>query len=387
MHLRVEPKLNNIKIKVVRGKEGLSSIREDWQRLTESMANKEFFQLYQWHRSYIDTIENSPLKVYFILMYQNRTLIAVFPLKNVTRKFFGFKFNVLEVPDHDHIDLSDFIYKNRSVAQKTVELLVNHLRHSAEFEWDCICLPHYLEDSPTFSYCEDHSYSFVLYENNGRCDYLMSGSYEEMQLRFSKNFRGNLRKARNKLLCMKNVQFVSTRDKIELNNYYGQFLDVESSGWKGKDGSCTAIKLHPELESFYSALIDNFLEINGCEINLLQIDKKSIAAQFCLIVDDTLYVLKIGHDEKYSKIAPGNMLLENLIEKSASDDDIKKINLISGSPWHTDWMPEFINVFRMYIFNKTVAGLFAYYTLKSKRRIRLIYQKYIKRLERKKNKT
>jgi len=378
--------LKNINIRVVRGKDGLSSIREDWLQLTESMKDKRFFQLYHWYRSYIDTIENSPMKVLFILMYQDKIPIAIFPLKNITRKLFGFKFNVLEIPDHDHINLSDFIYKNRNIAKKTIELLISYLRYSADFNWDYICLPHFLEDSPTFSCCADYWYPFVLHENNGKCDYLASLPYKEIQHRFSKNFKGNLRKARNKLRRMENVKFVSTRDKTELKKYYKQFLDVEASGWKGKHGTGTAIKLNQELEAFYSSLIDNFGKINSCEINLLQIDKESIAAQFCLIVDGVIYVLKIGHNEKHSKTAPGNMLLENLIEKSVSDD-IEKINLVSGSPWHTDWKPESVKVFRMYIFNKTVAGLLAYFLLKSKNIIRPVFRKYANRLGRKKNKT
>ena len=254
--------MKNITIRVVRGKDGLSSIRADWLRLAESVENKQFFQLYHWYKSYIDTVEKTPLKIYFILMYQDRTPIVIFPLKNVIKKLFGFKFNVLEVPDHDHINLSDFIYKNWSVAQKTIELLIIYLRHSADFNWDYIYLPHFLEDSPTFSYCEEHSYPFALYENNGKCDYLASVPYKDMQHRFSKNFKGNLRKARNKLRRMENVQFVSTHDKGELKNYYEHFLDVEASGWKGKHGTGTAIKLNQKLKAFYSSLIDNFLKIS-----------------------------------------------------------------------------------------------------------------------------
>jgi len=378
---------NNFKIRVVRGREGLLSIKKDWLELTELVLNKKYFLYYQWYESYINTIENDYHAVFFFIIYKNKTPIAIFPLKKVERRILGIKFSVLEVPDHDHIDLSDFIWGNCDDAQKSVDLFIDNLRYCRDFHWDFVCLPHLLEDSQTLNYLQSCFYPLIVSEFIGWCDYLPSIPYEKIHNSFSNNFKGNLRKARNKLLRMKNVEFISSRNKIDLQHYYKQFINMEASGWKGKDGTKTAIKLHPELTAFYSSLLEEFSKIDGCEINLLKISGECIAAQFCLFVDSTIYVLKIGHDEKYSKLAPGNMLLENLLQRSAADEDIEYINLISGSKWHADWKPLSHKVFRMYIFNKTVTGFWAYHMIKLRKLAKPIYQKYIKQLICNKNKT
>ncbi len=67
-----------------------------------------------------------------------------------------------------------------------------------------------------------------------------SRPFDETFSALSKNFRGNLRKARNKLAKLEGVEFVSARGPEELASALEVFLDVEASGWKGASGTGTA---------------------------------------------------------------------------------------------------------------------------------------------------
>jgi CelD/BcsL family acetyltransferase involved in cellulose biosynthesis len=65
-----------------------------------------------------------------------------------------------------------------------------------------------------------------------------------------------------------------------------------------------------------------------------------MAGQFCLRLGSTLYVLKIGYLEEHAALAPGNMLLERVIQSATEEAaPIRSFNLISGARWHDDWKP------------------------------------------------
>lgn len=240
-----------------------------------------------------------------------------------------------------------------------------------DLSWDVMCLPHVISDSPTMTAINSFPRQIALSEIAGRSDYLPCSPYEITSKTFSKNFRGNLRKARNKLQAMEDVRFVTAQKGDNLIKSFEDFLNVESSGWKGKKGSGTGIKLNPEAESFYRNLACSFSEFGRCEINLLKVNNQCVAGQFCLIVGETFYILKIGYDEYFSHLAPGNMLLENLLQRKANVDHLKYISLVTGSSWHVDWKPLSKKVMRVFLFNnKTLRGLLVKSILNAKDALR-----------------
>jgi CelD/BcsL family acetyltransferase involved in cellulose biosynthesis len=183
----------------------------------------------------------------------------------------------------------------------------------------------------------------------------------------SKNFRGSLRKARNKLLAMSGVDFVTAREVVELRAAFDEFLSVEASGWKGRGGKGTAIALHPKVEPFYRNLIDQFGPSGLCEINLLRVGNECISAQFCIAVRDIYYVLKIGYDEKHAVLAPGNMLLEHLLARLRSEGRMRVVNLVSDADWHTSWRPVRTPQFEIVCANNTLRGLAAIALLRARK--------------------
>lgn len=96
-----------------------------------------------------------------------------------------------------------------------------------------------------------------------------------------------------------------------------------------------------------------------CEINVLRARGQCLAAQFCLLTDDTKYVIKIGYDEAYARCAPGNLLFEWLLNDS-KERHFRFLNVISDAEWHLDWRPLSHQVSDLFVFNRTPAGLTAF---------------------------
>ncbi len=365
-------KQQKITIKSFKGRDGLLLIKDDWIQLTNAIK-KRFLHLYQWYESYVNSIGKHEKEIIFIVLYQEESPILIFPLNISCRKILGFTFDTLEIPDHPHIDLSDIISKNNIDFSEAIKLIQQHLREVIYIKYDYIFLPHLLADASCYHFLYNLSSHLTAWENAGKCDYITVNSYPAVYERYSKNFKRRLKKARKKLLELPNVLFISAKGGSDLDKSYEEFLTVEASGWKGEQGNCTAIKLHPELREFYRTLAYNYAKFNGCEINLLKIGNHCIAGQFCLKVEETIYVLKIGYDEAYSHIGPGNILLENLIERAAEDKTLRYVNLITGSEWHALWKPKHFKVIRAYIFRKSFLGLVAFFLVKTRKLIRAIF--------------
>lgn len=174
------------------------------------------------------------------------------------------------------------------------------------------------------------------------------------------------------------VEFVTAFDTETLSPAFDEFVDVEASGWKGRIG--TAIQADRRLMGFYRSLIDGFTPTGGVRINLLRVGGRCIAGQFCLKVDRSLYNLKIGYREDFSRLSPGNMLLEHVLKREFAAGDVDAVNLITGASWQRHWRPQTRKRFTAYAFNHTLRGGMSFRMSRGKAHLRPTYQRYIEPL-------
>jgi hypothetical protein len=137
-------------------------------------------------------------------------------------------------------------------------------------------------------------------------------------------------------------------------------MEVEASGWKGANGTGTAILLDTKLQAFYRQLLETFGQNGRCEINQLQIDGRITAAQFALIAGKTLYLLKIGYDQDFVEVAPGQLLLAHTVSRLHAEGEIETINLITDAAWHDRWRPAELTVYEASCFGNSLHGAMVY---------------------------
>jgi CelD/BcsL family acetyltransferase involved in cellulose biosynthesis len=363
---------------VFQGASGLAAIREDWKRVTCALDNPRFFHLYEWYESYLNTMSDSA--VYFVLARRKGAPVSVIPLVMSPQRLAGTKLRCLSLPHHPHMLLCDAPVTNEGADHITMRELITYLRRQRGIQWDVLFFPNLLEDSELLSTLNAGATALQISEPQSHCNYLPCLPPDELAARLSQNFRGNLRKARNKLMKLNRVEFISTRSPQDIDQALDQFLAVESSGWKGEAGERSAIKLGGRVLRFYQSLTRNFSRIGACEINLLRADGRCIAGQFCLLTGDTSYILKIGYDEAYAQAAPGNMLLEHTLHRYFREGAIKYVNLVTDALWHSGWRPLSYVVYRAWVFNITAAGLAAYSLLRAKGHFNYAYLHWLKPL-------
>ena len=345
---------------IVKGADGLESIRHAWKKLTAQNPRSRYFHTYSWHRAYLECLETNPDAMVFTLVYQGDLLEAIFPVRIVKKRPLGLPLRLLLVPSYPHMNLQDVVLSPRANNRGLLAELLQFLNGQRDYRCDAIQFGEVLEDSATLQLLEcDESLRITAFPTVS-CDYLPAFSEENLSNAVSRNLRGNLRKARRKLAKRSNVEFLSARDPAVLRQYFPQFLEIEASGWKGANGTQCAIKLHAPLGAFYGKLAEHFGAEEHCEINLLKVDDQIIAGQFTLIVGDTMYLLKIGYDEEYAELTPGNLLLARTLDRLSAEDDIRYLNLITDAVWHRRWRPSQTRVFECCLYGSSLMARLLY---------------------------
>lgn len=301
--------------------------------------------MYAWYQAYMEHLEADPDRAVFVLVHQGDELEAIIPLQKSRIRYCGILVPVLRTFRHSHFSLHDVLLDACLDHRHLVSELLAYLNSHADYACSVLQFDKFPDDSAIMDLMRNEESLSTSVIAAGACDYLTVRSSENLLGDLSRNFRRNLRKARNKLVKHASVEFLSTRETGNLRQFYEQFLEVEASGWKGPGGTRTAILLHPSLVAFYEHLLRAFGESGHCEINLLRVDGATIAAQFALDVGDTYYVLKIGYDEKHAELAPGNTLLAHVIERLSKEETIRNVNLITDTAWHDKWRPLHYDVF------------------------------------------
>lgn len=356
------------------GLPGLAEVRTDWRRVTETLTRPRFVHLYPWFEAYARTLADDPAALRVFVAYAGAVPTAVFPMIARSRKLGGLSLRVLEPANDLHLPLCDFVFEKTGANAGLTAALVDFLR-GADTSWDALYLPTLLDDSAAWFSLSSLALPRSIVEPGSDCDYLASFPFEQRLESLSKNFRGALRKARNKLTVEPDVEFQSITEPPELDAAFQAFVEVEGSGWKAAQGS--AINLIPRVHAFYRALVSGFAPLGGVEINLLRLGGRCIAAQFCLKVARCLYILKIGYDEQRAKLAPGNMLLENVLRRYGAGSDLDEVNLISNAEWHTDWKPLRHQRRTAIVFNRSPRGVAAYLAKHASRRLGPIYRAHV----------
>jgi CelD/BcsL family acetyltransferase involved in cellulose biosynthesis len=192
----------------------------------------------------------------------------------------------------------------------------------------------------------------------GNCDHLAIATVEDLHGHLSGNLRSKLRKWHRRLERRGPVSFERYDQPEQLDQAYHEFLEVESSGWKGVDGERTALKLIPAKREFYRRLLHNFAGFSTAAVCLMRLDGRAVAGQVLLESEGTIYQLKIGYDESYASCAPGNLLLDHVLKTAAQRSGIHTYNLVSGAQWHRRWRAASEARYRITLYRRTFTGRF-----------------------------
>jgi hypothetical protein len=366
-----------LRLQVFEGLSGIKQLAEDWRALFDDLSQPSYVQLWEWQYASLENAASNR-EVYFGALYDGKGLVAILPLEcKTTRRLAGlnlpFGVRVASFPDAIGVfHHGDILLQPRIHPRFDLVAVLEEFRSRIPRPWDATRFGPVLEDSTVstlFHASHTHRIHEVKFtETIGFSNALRTGNHEVFLGRLSKNFKGGLRKSRNKLAKLERVSVDWSCTQEALEAAFPQFLQVEASGWKGKSG--TAIDFNPLAKGFYAGLLPS----GRARINLLLHGNKAIAGQLGIVVGERYYLLKIGYDESYSQEAPGNLLLEHLLQKLAVDPSIRYIDLVTDQPWHASWQPARRRVLSHQVIHNISLGVTVLAAVKGKRLLRPLVQ-------------
>lgn len=363
-----------LSVDAVSGADALAAVAGDWCELAASRPRGPFYHWYGWWKCCVGILEPDPGAVTFFVARQDARPVAIVPLRLEADAGLGAR--LWRLPRHPHLPLADILCGDGVDAGELLAALLPALARRAGGAWDALVLEPVPAGSPLAEIGAPpgtrHWRTIVkICEEIPTC-----ASADEHRSRLSPNFRSNLSKARNKLRREPAVEFGAARQSGALEAALDDFVRLEAAGWKGREG--TAIAQDPRLFAFYRGLAQELGPQGRVVVNTLRVAGRLIAGQFCLQDDDTLYVLKLAYDEAWSRVAPGNMLLEHLVLNGGADG-VRRINLVGNPHWFRDWQPAGQDVHCHWVANGTVRGRALSGLLGAKRRLRPLYRRMLGR--------
>ncbi len=353
----------NLTLKVFRGVAGLRELAPQWSALAEQLTSPALSQYPEYYQAYTAAFSPQPDECFITAFYRDESLVAVMPMRAVRRKaivlgVWALKFPEIPMPIRDVLVLPGVSF------QGILHCLTEQLE--TETPWHYLHLARVLETSVVPSIGSISEKTLAVRRRVGNSHALDVSASGYIQTHLNSRARNNLRRNRKKLAGLGRYEFRTADSLPALETAFESFLDAEAAGWKSVRGGKRAVKLHRNQTDFYRDLMRRSAAQGRCHIHLLLLDGRAIAADYCILTKNSCYSLKHGYDEKFSSVAPGNLLREYTINYYCARPKIRSVDLISEQPWHLTWRPVRRKVFDIKIFKPTTLGRLLYYFFKSR---------------------
>jgi len=154
--------------------------------------------------------------------------------------------------------------------------------------------------------------SALVTERHGRA-ILRPQENSELYLRAAvrRDHRKDCRRKTRRLAERGNLEFDSLEFEGDVDTWIDEFLKLEESGWKGREGS--AFACNENTENYFVAIARAAFERDRLEMLALRLDGKPVAMKCNFSSMPGSFAFKIAFDEAYADYSPGFLLeIENV---------------------------------------------------------------------------
>jgi len=125
------------------------------------------------------------------------------------------------------------------------------------------------------------------------------------------------------------LEFTVANESIDIGDWIGSFLRIESSGWKGREGSAMACT-EPN-RRFFSEAVTNAFRANRLLMTALRLGGKTIAQNCYFRAGIGSFHFKPAFDEEYARFSPGFHMECELIHYLHSHPEIEWMDSCTSS--------------------------------------------------------
>ncbi|MEX8492366.1 GNAT family N-acetyltransferase [Sphaerotilus sp.] len=340
------------RFEILRGRQGFAALRPRWQALVDHLPRSTYLQQPGWIGGYLDSIAGPDESLHFVVASRGTELGGVLVLKRSAGLQAWLKPEV-EMVTGEHMVLADLVGDARD--HSLWPAMLDWLAQQRAMRWAVLRLPAVSASSALGQALPEPGAHRCLRTTRTQSAWLdCSQDMAHATQAVSKSFHQNLNRLTRRARTMGTLDYHVVSAPQALEPALEQFLGVESSGWKRECG--TAIAMDPALVRFYHRLVHEFGARGACRINLLTLDGTAIAAQFGLVSDRQLNLLKIGYSQEHADIAPGHLVMRHTIEQVCADPALDRLSFVTHPPWAHFWKPQLTPVDSVSLFPPTPVG-------------------------------
>lgn len=324
-----------------RGRAGLERLEADWRRLYAQLPRRTSFLSFEVARAHVDHLMQAPDGLRCLALTDGRRVRAICALQPRTDRVLGPPIGIWGVLWHVHGPQADVLCPDDEARRRLIAAVVAHVRRRPEGRRLLL-----IGSAPTSSglwsglgQLRRGGYRVVPKQSVNSLDCTMP--FDEFRASLPKSFRHKRNTGARRLARLGGVRFETVTKEGDLDAAFATFLDVEASGWKGAQGTGTAIGCSSEKTAFFRDVAANLRgDEDYCEIASLHAEGRCIASAFCTRTGATYSCLKIGYDEAVARVSPGQHLVEKMIERCCQDPGIECFDMVSGAAWVHGWRPD-----------------------------------------------
>jgi hypothetical protein len=173
----------------------------------------------------------------------------------------------------------------------------------------------------------------------------LENGFEEYWQRRSRKLKNNVarwrKKAEGQGAAIKLTQISSVGQMREAVARYGE---LESRGWKGREG--TALHEENPQGQFYSGIMERFGAEGNADVFELRVGGRLASSRLLIGNEEFRVALKTTYDEELPELAPGRLLLYEMLQKLAEGPGPKRLEFYTKATvdqlaWATEQRPIF----------------------------------------------
>lgn len=141
------------------------------------------------------------------------------------------------------------------------------------------------------------------------------GDWQTYSAAFTKNHRKQLARAGRRMEEQGGYRLArySPLSFAEAQPLLASAFAIEDSGWKGKAGS--SVLKTPGMADFLYRVAGHLAARSELEIAFLELNGERIAFEYLWNSKGTLFSYKVGYDERYDALGPGQILMQELLKE------------------------------------------------------------------------
>jgi CelD/BcsL family acetyltransferase involved in cellulose biosynthesis len=330
----------------------IDAIAPEWRTLCEGGPSNEPFFRPEWIAAWLRAFEPDA-EIVLVTAYSGGRLQAVLPLLLRRTLFCGIPVRKLCAPANVFSCRFDVVRAAGVEGDTAVAALWRALRGLRE--WDVIELP----DVPNGGAAEllmdvasKDGYPTGQWPSIRSPYVRLEGVADSTAIPRNAQFRQNLRRRMRKA----NAQFGVSLTRIDGADPSAlqQFYELESSGWKGRQG--TDIAGWAATRIFHDEIARAAAEFGYWSLYLLKFGETAVAGHYGLTYGGRYYIPKVAYDENYAVHGPGHLIVSAVLQ-DCLDRGIAEFDFLGPwMEWKAEWTQEARAHSHCYIFRRGISG-------------------------------